>query len=164
MIRALWSALSVSAPTLFFPNRTRQRKYARNWSCCSMVTSWRYFVVLLVPALLAAQQKSDLQLILERLDQVEEENRNLAQEVRLLREELALSRTSAQGAAVPLDQPLTPPRRSVVRESLESAPPPSQPENAAPVEERITVAERRIEEHAQIKVESSQRFPISLTG
>jgi hypothetical protein len=109
-----------------------------------MVINWRYFILLLVPALLAAQQKSDLQLILERLDQVEQENRNLAQEVRLLREELAASRAIGPQAS----------------QSAESAPPAA----PAPIEERVAVAERRIEEHAQTKVESSQRFAVSLTG
>jgi hypothetical protein len=109
-----------------------------------MVIKWRNIVVLLIPAALAAQQKSDLQLILERLDQVEQENRNLAQEVRLLREELAASRAIGSQAS----------------QSAESAPP-SAP---GPIDERVAVAERRIEEHAQTKVESSQRFPVSLTG
>jgi hypothetical protein len=35
---------------------------------------------------------------------------------------------------------------------------------AAPVEERLDVHERRIEEQAQTKVEASQRFPIRITG
>ena len=109
-----------------------------------MVINWRHSVVLLIPAVLAAQQKSDLQLILERLDQVEQENRNLAQEVRLLREELAASRAIGPQASQP----------------AESAPPAA----PGPIEERVAVAEHRIEEHAQTKVESSQRFPVSLTG
>jgi hypothetical protein len=103
-----------------------------------MAINWRCFVILLVPPLLAAQQKSDLQQILERLERLEQENRNLAQEVRLLREELAKSRTDAVPA--------------------------SQPEAAAPMEERVAVVERRVEEQAQSKVESSQRLPVTLTG
>jgi hypothetical protein len=35
---------------------------------------------------------------------------------------------------------------------------------AAPLEERVTVQDRRIEEHAQTKVESAQKFPIRITG
>jgi len=103
-----------------------------------MIINWRGSFVLLIPAFLAAQQKSDLQQILERLERVEQENRNLAQEVRLLREELAKSRTGADPA--------------------------SPPDGAAPLDERVAVLERRAEEQAQTKIESSQRLPVTLTG
>jgi len=33
-----------------------------------------------------------------------------------------------------------------------------------PIEQRLAIQERRVEEHAETKVESSQRFPIQLTG
>lgn len=89
---------------------------------------------LLCPWLLTAQTGADLKQILERLDHIEQENRSLIEEVRALRKELASSRPA---------QPAT---------------------SEQNVEERLAVQERRIEEHAQTKVEASQRFPIRLTG
>jgi hypothetical protein len=108
-----------------------------------MAISWRCFVPLLVPAILAGQQKSDVEQILERLDRLEQENRNLVQEVRALREELAVSRTAAPSVST--------------ADQAEAAAP-------APLEERVAVVERRVEEQAQTKVESSQRLPVKLTG
>ncbi len=102
-----------------------------------MATSCRHVILWMVPTLLAAQQKSDLQQILERLDSLEQENRNLAAEVRSLRSELAASHSIGTPA--------------------EAAP-------APPLEERVAVQEQRIEEQAQAKVEASQRLPVTLTG
>jgi hypothetical protein len=109
------------------------------WSRFSMATKCRYLILLLVPTILAAQEKSDLQQILDRLDRLEQENRNLAAEVRSLRSELAASRGVA---------------------------PPAEPGEAPkpPLEERVEVQEQRIEEQAQSKVEASQKLPITLTG
>jgi hypothetical protein len=108
-----------------------------------MAFNRRLVIVCLFPTLLAAQQSSDVQKILDRMDRLELENRNLAAEVRALREELVASRTNA---------PQTNP------------PPVDQAAPAPPLEERVAVQERRIEEQAQTKVEASQRFPITLTG
>ncbi|MDP8982862.1 MAG: hypothetical protein M3O35_19985 [Acidobacteriota bacterium] len=94
-------------------------------------------VLFLLPMVLRGQQKSDLQQILERLERLEQENHNLAAEVRLLREELASSRTATV---------------------------PAETSAAAPIDERLAVQERRIDEQAQTKVEASQRLPITLTG
>ncbi|MGH9630460.1 MAG: hypothetical protein ACRD7E_19280, partial [Bryobacteraceae bacterium] len=103
--------------------------------------SWKALFLLTVFSPVAAPQSSqEFQQILERLDRLEKENRRLAEEVRSLRTELA-----AQGEAapeVPLDTPV----------------------DKAPLEERVAVQERRIEEQAQAKVEASQRHPIKLTG
>jgi hypothetical protein len=96
------------------------------------------FFVLSVPALLAAQQKSDLQQILDRLDRIEQENKNLTDEVRALRAELAASRAPAVAAESPGPTP--------------------------PLEEKVAVDESRIAELAQSKVEASQKLPITLTG
>jgi hypothetical protein len=90
------------------------------------------FVFCLFPTLLSAQQKSDLQQILDRLDRIEQENKTLTDEVRALRAELAASR-----AATP---------------------------TSPPIEERVEVAEQRIADQAQTKVEASQKLPITLTG
>ncbi len=98
-----------------------------------------YLFLLLTPLLLPAQERSDLQQILDRLDRLERENHNLADEVRALRSELAVR-----------SEPLV---------SRASA-----PAREAPVEERVAVAERRTEELSQSKVETGQRLPVTLTG
>ncbi len=77
--------------------------------------------------------------ILERLTRVEEQNRVLMDEVRALRRELAGSRGPVSPAPV-----------------VEAQSP--------PLEERTAVAERRIEEQAQSKIESDHKFPVQLTG
>ena len=93
--------------------------------------------LLLDSILLSAQTSSEMAGVLERLDRLERQNRELAAEVQTLRAELASVRSDppAQAAAAP-----------------------------APVEQRLDIQEQRIEEQAQSKVESSQRFPIRLTG
>ena len=101
--------------------------------------SW-YWILALTPALLPAQQQSDLQQILERMDRLEQENHNLAAEVRALREELSGAR------------PAPPPA------------PASAADTAAPIEERMAVEERRAEDLQQTKVETAQRLPVTLTG
>ncbi len=98
-------------------------------------------VVLLTPSGIQAQEKTDLQQILQRLDRLEEENHKLADEVHALRTELAAAKEPAQGQVA------------------QSASPPE-----APLEERVQVVEQRTADLSQEKVEASQRFPISLTG
>jgi hypothetical protein len=99
------------------------------------------------PALLAAQQKSDLQQVLDRLDRIEQENKTLADEVRALRLELAASRGAAPAAS---SAPTTAPNAAEVQNP--------------PLEEKVAVDEARIAEQAQSKVEASQKLPITLTG
>ena len=92
-------------------------------------------LTVLSPFMLRAQTQPDTAAILERLDRLEKENRAMAEEIQALRAQL----TAAHAA----------------------------PETAAPVEtleEKVEVQGQRIEEQAQTKVESSQRFPIRLTG
>ena len=95
----------------------------------------RFLPVLFVPACLlgqaAGQSSPDIQKILDRLDQLEKQNRELLSEIQELRSEL------------------------------------KPPASAAPtpgVTERLDVQEARTAELAQAKVESSQKFPVSLTG
>jgi hypothetical protein len=94
-----------------------------------------------------AQQESPevMKHILDRLDALERQNQSLLNEVHALREEIKTSQTKAvsQTGAV------------------------SQSDAASPkqaLEERLEVSEQRIKEQAQTKVESSQRFPITLNG
>lgn len=97
--------------------------------------------ILLLPVLLPAQNKSELQQILDRLDRLEQENRDLTAEVRALRSELVASHPNAPASPA---EPSNPP--------------------GPPLDERVSVAERRIEEQAQTKVEASQKLPITMTG
>src|SRR5580692_2083926 len=120
---------------------------------CRKIASLIFF---LFPALLAAQQKSDLQQVLDRLDRIELENKNLADEVRALRAELAANRTTPQ----PNESAPQPNPQSDRAVTAGSGTPPS----PVPLDEKLAVVETRIEEQAQTKVEASQKLPITLTG
>ena len=102
----------------------------------------RWTLLLLFPLSLPAQSNNSavsddlLKSVLLRLDKLEEQNRALMDEVKSLRATLA-SATSAK---------------------------PVQEDPAPSLERRVEVAEHRIEEQAQTKVEASQRFPIRITG
>src|SRR5215467_2438434 len=85
---------------LTFQSRIRLRRSAVNWSNSFMLpkpTLHKHSCVLLLlsfPILLPAQEKTDLQQILDRLERLEQENRNLTSEVHALRAELAASHTA----------------------------------------------------------------------
>ena len=88
----------------------------------------------------AGQTAPDMAKVLERLDKLEQENRELQTEIRLLRSELHGTPLAAAPAA-------------------------SEPEPAeAPVTERLAVLESKTADLAQTRVESTQRMPISVTG
>lgn len=111
-----------------------------------MNTKALLFAFVLPGLMLGAEDKTDpqnsaLQTILQRLTALEDQNRQLLEEVHALREEMAASRSLAQ-----------PPPQAAV-----AAPQPS-------LDERVDVAERRIEEQSQTKVEAAHKFPVSLTG
>ncbi len=91
-----------------------------------------------------SEDSATLRQILERLDRIEQQNRELTAEVGALQKELAASRGGAPGAPA----------------SAEAA----QTTSPADLNERMDVDERRLEEQAQTKVESSQHFPIRITG
>lgn len=119
-----------------------------------MLLKTPYLAFMLIPLVLAAQERSDsqkiiersdLQQIMERLDRLERENRNLADEVRALRSELATSR------GMPAASP-------AVTAATEPAP------ITVPMEERVAVAEQRTQDLSQTKVEAGQRLPITFTG
>lgn len=90
-------------------------------------------------------QPSDLRSILERLDRLEQENRELAKQVQTLQSRLA----AVQPAAVP-PATVTP-----------AAVPPT---TLADLDEKVEIQGARVEEQAQSKVEASQKFPIQITG
>ena len=87
-------------------------------------------------ALANAQNSPDLREILNRLDRLEKDNRSLTDEVRALRKELAELHEPHAGEA----------------------------SDGQPAEDRAAVQQSRVEEIAQTKVESSQKFPIRITG
>jgi hypothetical protein len=104
----------------------------------------RFLPAILLVAPLYAQAQGDSQAImaqiLQRLDVLEKENRELVQQVQKLREQV-------NGGA---------PDRQTSTPTVAATPPPTS--------ERIAVAERRIDEQAQTKLEASQKFPIQLNG
>ncbi|MBV9768462.1 MAG: hypothetical protein JOZ32_02725, partial [Bryobacterales bacterium] len=112
---------------------------------CPLHIAWPLAVLLAVPGI-QAQQTSELQQVLERLDRLEEENHKLADEIHALRTELAASKgQSTQEQSIPAQTPAAGPE-------------------VPSLDERVQVAEQRISDLSQEKVEASQRFPISLTG
>src|SRR5689334_20872622 len=92
----------------------------------------------LLPAVIAAQDRAEFQQILERLDRLEKQNRELLDQVAALRQELAAARGAPETAA----------------------PPPPVTE----LQERSAIQQQQIQDLAQAKVEASQRFPIRITG
>jgi hypothetical protein len=98
-----------------------------------------------------AQSSSDMQRVLDRLERIEAENRRLADEVRLLRDELH------RGAPSAIDVPT-----AVAETSAGVVAGSSEPR--IPVDEAVSVNSARIEELSQTKVESSQKFPVRITG
>ncbi|MGH9582980.1 MAG: hypothetical protein ACRD4O_08610, partial [Bryobacteraceae bacterium] len=104
----------------------------------------RFALLLFIAIPVAAQEAGDSQAsiarILQRMDALEQQNRELLQEVCALKQEVEASRghptTASSGS--------------------------SQPEPS--LRDRVTVNEHRIAEQAQTKVEASQKFPISLDG
>jgi hypothetical protein len=104
------------------------------------------FIPLLVLPLHAQEANSSettmLQKVIDRLDALERQNRELAVEVRSLREELRSARAA-------------PTRPGGTQADADSQP---------PLDERVAVDEQRIAEQAQTKVEASQKLPLKLTG
>ncbi|MGZ7030295.1 MAG: hypothetical protein ACXVG9_13305, partial [Terriglobales bacterium] len=93
---------------------------------------------------LMAQQPTDLKDVVERLDRLEAQNRDLMAEIRALRLQLAASQTASAPQSVPqIADAETPPQ---------------------PVAERLDVAERRIADLDQSKISSDHRLPVTLTG
>jgi hypothetical protein len=93
-------------------------------------------------------EQADVQTILRRLDALEQENQKLLQEIHSLREALVQSR------AIPTTTSSAPP----------VAPQTSPPAPEVSLEDRVAVAEQRIREQAQTKVESAHKLPVTLTG
>ncbi|HEV8416725.1 MAG TPA: hypothetical protein VGQ49_24235 [Bryobacteraceae bacterium] len=95
---------------------------------------------------LNAQDSPDLKQVVDRLDRLEIQNRELMAEIKALREQLAANQQS------PATTPETSPQ------TAETAPSPQ------PVAERAAVNEQRIADLDQSKVGSDHRLPVTLTG
>ena len=93
---------------------------------------------------LSAQQPPDLKAVVDRLDRLEAQNRELMTEIRALRQQLAASQTAPAPDTAP--------------QTAESEAPPQ------PLKERVDVNERRIADLDQSKVSSEHRLPVTLTG
>jgi hypothetical protein len=92
---------------------------------------------------LTAQQPAELSTVIDRLDRLEAQNRELMAEIRALRLQLAAS------------QPAPP---EIVPQTAETEALPQ------PLAERVEVTERRIADLDQSKISSEHRLPVSLTG
>ena len=92
----------------------------------------------------AAQQTTEMQDIFKRLDRLEKENQALLAEIRALRQELVTLHSPAADAPVSSDG--------------------AEASSQTPDQEREAVQQTRIEELAQEKIESSQKFPLRVTG
>ncbi|MEO8099379.1 MAG: hypothetical protein ABI811_16870 [Acidobacteriota bacterium] len=85
-----------------------------------------------------AQQSPEMREVLDRLAKLEEQNRQLTSEIQALKAKLAPAAAADASAAAAVD--------------------------AAPLVERVEVAERRIAELDQTRVASDNRLPVTLTG
>jgi hypothetical protein len=102
------------------------------------------FLAVFAAGSLGAQQPPELREVIDRLDKLEAQNRELMAEIHALRLQLA--------AASPETAP------PAATESADAANP------AQPVQDRVEVAERRIADLDQSKVSSEHRLPVTLTG
>jgi hypothetical protein len=103
----------------------------------AILAAWMVGMTLGTSSAAHAQSAPEMREILNRLDRLEKDNQALLDEVRALREEVSV---------------------------LKPANPVASPAGTTQAEEREEVAENRIEELAQTKVEASQKFPIRITG
>jgi hypothetical protein len=122
-------------------------------TCDSIRHTWRRYVLSFVwlcgAAMAGAQNTPEMREVLARLDRLENDNRALTEEILALRKQLAGLHDPAAG------------------ETAGAAPASSDgqaSDGPQTDEERQAVQQSRMEELAQTKVESSQKFPIRITG
>ena len=152
LIRIPPIALRFWAPTPISPNRILLRRYERRWRDCLLLRNSLLLAPIFLGALWAQEKPAggqvDLQLILNRLDALEQENQKLLEEIHSLRAALIESRAASNSPS------------SVSAAASQTPPAVPQPS----LEDRVAVAEQRIREQAQTKVESAHKFPVTLTG
>ncbi|MGA8597755.1 MAG: hypothetical protein WB676_23820 [Bryobacteraceae bacterium] len=112
------------------------------------------FLILIFALKLFAQEKADssavMKQILDRLDSLEKQNRDLLQEVHALRQQVEAAHPAEASS----------PGASVAKQS----PPAPGAAGQAGLGERVSVEESRTAEQAQTKVEAAHKFPIQLDG
>jgi hypothetical protein len=92
-------------------------------------------------------QSPELKLVMDRLDRLEAQNRELLQEVKALQQQIARSQTTSATIATSPDQ--APVTNAEVR---------------VPIADEVEIHERRIAEQEQTKVSADHKFPLSITG
>jgi predicted DNA-binding protein (UPF0251 family) len=97
---------------------------------------------------LNAQESPELKQVVDRLDRLEAQNRELMTEIKALRQQLAANQQPA-----PLSDAAT---RTEASAQIEPA--------AQPVAERVAVIEQRMADLDQSKIGSDHRLPVRLTG
>jgi len=128
---------------------------------------WLAVVVAALPAIAAAQSQPDWKQVLERLQKLEEQNRELITEVRALRKQVgpgATATPTASAASAPNRDREGADPTSAPNRDHPGADPTSESPAGAGVEERLAIQEARIAEQQQSKVETENRLPVTLTG
>ena len=97
---------------------------------------------LLAAGSLTAQQQPELRQVIERLDRLEAQNRELMTEIVALRQQLAATQPAPADTG---------------QQTAAEVPP-------QPLSERVEIAERRLAELDQVKVSSEHRLPLTFTG
>ena len=95
-------------------------------------------VIAQLPPEAQSPPEPDLRRVVERLERLEEQNKQLLSEVRALREELSGKRATEAAA--------------------------QEPPSAPPLTERVEVLEQRSADHEQSKLETEHRMPVQLSG
>src|SRR5579872_5945073 len=109
-------------------------------------------LTLLLPLTVFAQSGPETQQILERLQRLEDQNRQLMSEIKALRQELATAGIKAAPSAAGEPQP------------SQQSPATTEAAAPAPLDERVAIVEKRIDEQAQSKIEADHKLPVKLTG
>jgi hypothetical protein len=112
----------------------------RRWKTRIFRRASAVILAFILPALAWGQGPAEYQQILERLDRLEKQNRELLEQVATLRKELAATR-----AAPEADEGST--AAAVAR-----------------LEEKVAVQQQQMQDQAHTRVESAQHFPIRITG
>jgi len=126
--------------------------------CCLAVLAW---------PVLAGVQTPDLTLVMERLERLERENRALEERVSALTARLERREAAVEAAPAAAEQSDHRELRSNAYPRPGSMSDPLTTEATpvdVPLDQRVEIQERRINELAQTKVEAAQKFPVRLTG
>ncbi len=106
-------------------------------------------------------QSSEMQQVLQRLDRLEEQNRELMEELRALRQQLAGNQPA------PANQPV----QAAAAPTAPAAPQPAtgtasqaEAQNQAPLQDQMEVQEQRTAQLDQEKISTDHKLPLTLTG